>query len=138
VREALQRLEIICDTYLSVSTPVQIAAPRLIEAGRSIRAAIAGRLDRNLQYLRAAVERHAAVSLLEPEGGWSAVVRVPATDSEESQVLRLLEQARVLVHPGYFFDFSAEAFLVVSLLPATATFAEAIDRLLSHLIGDRP
>jgi alanine-synthesizing transaminase len=136
VREALQRLEIICDTYLSVSTAVQIAAPRLIDAGRSIRAAIAARLDRNLQYLRGAVARHASVSLLEPEGGWSAVVRVPATESEESLVLRLLDEARVLAHPGYFFDFSTEAFLVVSLLPATAAFAEAIDRVLSHVRGD--
>src|SRR5207237_1286199 len=67
VHAALQRLEMICDTYLSVSTPLQIAAPELLEAGRPIRAAIAARLDQNLQYLRAAVGRHASVSLLEPE-----------------------------------------------------------------------
>ncbi len=137
-REALQRLEVICDTYLSVSTPVQIAAPRLIEAGRSIRASVASRLDRNLQYLRAAVGRHGAVSLLEPEGGWSAVVRVPATESEESLVLRLLDRARVLVHPGYFFDFSTEAFLVLSLLPDHSVFTEAVDRLLPLVSGDEP
>jgi hypothetical protein len=136
VRDALQRLEIICDTYLSVSTPVQIAAPRLIETGRAIRAAIADRLDRNLQYLRAAAAAHGVVSLLEPEGGWSAVVRVPATDSEESLVLRLLDRARVLVHPGYFFDFFTEAFLVVSLLPETTLFAEAVDRVFPLLGGD--
>jgi hypothetical protein len=136
VHNALQRLEIICDTYLSVSTPLQIAAPRLIEAGRSIRASIASRLDRNLHCLRAAVGRQAAVSLLEPEGGWSAVVRVPATEPEESLVLRLLERVRVLTHPGYFFDFSTEAFLVLSLLPDPSVFADAIDRVLPLLSGD--
>lgn len=130
VFEALRRLEMIADTYLSVSTPVQLAAPRLIDEGRTIRAAIADRLDRNLQQLRAMVSAHPAISLLEPEGGWSAVLRVPATQSEETLVLRALEEARVLVHPGYFFDFPREAFLVVSLLPEPDAFAAAISRLL--------
>jgi aspartate/methionine/tyrosine aminotransferase len=136
VRDALQRLEIICDTYLSVSTPLQMAVPALIDAGRSIRASIAARLQRNLDYLRGAVGRQAAVSLLEPEGGWSAVVRVPATESEEALVLRLLDQARVLAHPGYFFDFATEAYLVLSLLPEVAIFSKAIDRLLPVVSGD--
>jgi alanine-synthesizing transaminase len=130
VEDALQRLELIADTYLSVSTPVQLAAPRLLEAGASMRAAILDRLRGNLDQLRARLAGHAAVSLLEPEGGWSAVLRVPAVLSEEALVLRLLEEARVLVHPGYFFDFATEAFLVVSLLPEPAAFSEAIDRLL--------
>jgi aspartate/methionine/tyrosine aminotransferase len=76
------------------------------------------------------------VSLLEPEGGWSAVVRVPATESEEALVLRLLDQARVLAHPGYFFDFATEAYLVLSLLPEVAIFSKAIDRLLPVVSGD--
>jgi aspartate/methionine/tyrosine aminotransferase len=121
---------------LSVSTPLQMAVPALIDAGRSIRASIAARLQRNLDYLRGAVGRQAAVSLLEPEGGWSAVVRVPATESEEALVLRLLDQARVLAHPGYFFDFATEAYLVLSLLPEVAIFSKAIDRLLPVVSGD--
>ena len=135
VRLALQRLEVIADSYLSVSTPAQVAAARLIEAGRAIREAIAGRLDRNLHRLRECVARWPAVSLLEPEGGWSAVLRVPALDPEERLVLRLLEEARVLVYPGYFFDFPREAFLVVSLLPEPEVFATALDRLLPIIHG---
>ena len=130
VRPALQRLELIADSYLSVSTPVQVAAARLIESGRAIRADIASRLDRNLQCLRERVARWPAISLLEPEAGWSAVLQVPAIDAEERLVLRLLDEARVLVHPGYFFDFPREAFLVVSLLPDPDVFATALDRAL--------
>lgn len=131
VAAARERLELIADTYLSVSTPVQIAAARLIESGRTIRQAIADRVVRNLQQLREAVGARPAISLLEPEGGWSAVIRVPDTRPEEAMVLQLLHDARVLVHPGYFFDFAAGAHLVVSLLPDPAAFAEGIERCLS-------
>ena len=68
--------------------------------------------------------------MLRVEGGWSAVVRVPATRSEERLVLDLLAGERVLVHPGYFFDFRQEAFLVVSLLPPEELFADAFARVL--------
>ena len=103
-------------------TPVQVAAARLITAGREIRAAIRSRLDRNLESLRNTLAAQPSIALLEPEAGWSAVLRVPATASEESLVLRLLQDAHVLVHPGYFFDFAHEAFVVVSLLPEPADF----------------
>ena len=69
--------------------------------------------------------------MLAPDAGWSAVLRVPAIGSEETLVLRLLEHAHVLVHPGYFFDFADEAHLVVSLLPASDTFDEGVKRLIS-------
>ena len=69
--------------------------------------------------------------MLTPEGGWSAALRVPATESEEALVLRLLNEFHVIVHPGYFFDFATEAFLVVSLLPAPADFDEGIRRVLA-------
>lgn len=131
VHDALHRLEIICDTMLSVSTPVQWAAPGLLERGHPIRSAIRDRLSANLRTLRSAVAAHPSVSLLEPEGGWSAVLRVPATISEESLVLRILEHAHAIVHPGYFFDFPHEAFMVVSLLPDPARFEAAIRRVLS-------
>ena len=130
VAAALERLEVIADSYLSVSTPVQVAAPRLIAAGRAIRAAIASRVDRNLRRLRGCLAGRPAISLLEPEGGWSAVLRIPAIEPEERLALRLLEDARVLVHPGYFFDFPREAFLVLSLLPDSDVFATALDRVL--------
>jgi aspartate/methionine/tyrosine aminotransferase len=129
---ALERLAMIGDTYLSVSTPVQVGAPQLIAAGREIRGAIQARLDRNLGVLRSAIGGHPSIALLDPEAGWSAVLRVPAVESEEALVLRLLRDARVLVHPGYFFDFAHEAFVVVSLLPVPAIFDEGVARLVSH------
>jgi aspartate/methionine/tyrosine aminotransferase len=135
VDEARTRLEVICDTYLSVSTPVQLAAPALLEAGRTIRTAIQSRISRNCGQLESEVARHPAVTLLEPEAGWSAVLRVPSTISEEALVLRLAEEANVLVHPGYFFDFPAEAWLVISLLPEPAIFDEGVSRLLRLVTG---
>jgi alanine-synthesizing transaminase len=135
VTEALERLDVIADTYLSVSTAVQWAAASLLDAGAALRAAIAARLTTNLGTMRARVGAQPALTLIEPEGGWSAVLRVPATVSEESLVLDLISRARVVVHPGFFFDFAAEAFLVVSLLPDPAVFAEGIDRVCGYVTG---
>lgn len=134
---AIERLAVISDTYLSVSTPVQVAARRLIESGRTIRAAIRARIERNLRSLEDRLRRFPGVALLEPEGGWSAVLRVPRSASEEELVLRLVDEASVIAHPGYFFDFAAEAFLVVSLLPPPDEFDTAIDRLLPVAAGAR-
>jgi aspartate/methionine/tyrosine aminotransferase len=130
VAEAMERLEVIGDAYLSVSTPVQVAAPALIERGRAIRARIQERLATNLAGLERMVAG-SAVTLLPPEGGWSAVLRVPAVESEESLVLRLLNDAHVLVHPGFFFDFADEAFVVLSLLPEPAEFEEGVRRVIA-------
>ena len=132
---ALARLDLICDTYLSVSTPVQLAAPNLIEAGAALREQNRARLRGNLADLRQRLIGTPSVSLLEPEGGWSVVLQVPATASEDALVARLLEEARVLVHPGYFFDFPREAFLVLSLLPEPDVFGSAVDRLLRVVTG---
>jgi alanine-synthesizing transaminase len=130
VADSLARLELICDTYLSVSTPVQIAAPALIQSGASARAAILARVTRNLSSLRSRVTAFPAVTLFEPEGGWTAVLQVPATRTEEEWTLALLQDAHVFVHPGYFFDFPREAFLMVSLLPPPDMFDAAIDAVL--------
>ena len=130
VTDALARLEVIADTYLSVNTPVQLAAAGLLDAAATIRAAIMARVQRNLGALREALKGATAVSLLEPEGGWCAVVQVPAIESEEALVLGLITEAQTIVHPGYFFDFPSEAFLVVSLLPEPAAFDEGIARML--------
>jgi aspartate/methionine/tyrosine aminotransferase len=130
VDAAIGRIELIADTYLSVSTPVQKAAPALIAAGARLRAAVQARLEENLRTLAAAIRPESGVTLLAPDAGWSAVMRVPANLSEEQRVIALLERG-VLVHPGYFFDFDHEAFLVLSLLPEPRVFAEGIDRVLS-------
>jgi alanine-synthesizing transaminase len=132
VREALGRLEIICDAYLSVSTPVQIAAPKLIEAGAAIRRQILERLDTNVAALKASAASHPALEALSTEAGWSSVIRVPSTRPEEDLVVDLLQLDDVLVHPGFFFDFPHESFIVVSLLPEPRLFAEGIRRLMER------
>ncbi|MDQ3347261.1 MAG: pyridoxal phosphate-dependent aminotransferase [Acidobacteriota bacterium] len=131
VAEALQRLELICDTYLSVSTPVQAAAPRLLAEGAVVRDQILARVRGNDLTLRRSAERFPSVEPLSTEAGWSAVLRVPATRTEEELVLELLGRDDVLVHPGYFFDFPREAYVVLSLLPEPDVFAEGVRRLLS-------
>ena len=126
VDEALDRLELICDTYLSVSTPVQVAAPGLLVKGAVVRQSIHARVRANYTYLQRSFGTSTGSTVLPADGGWSAVIRVPAVRSEESLVLDLLEQDRVVVHPGYFFDFPHEAFLVVSLLPEPPVFARGL------------
>ncbi len=135
VDEALAAFEVVADTYLSVSTPVQAAAADLIERGAAIRSQILTRVRRNLASLRTLASSHPSTSVLRVEGGWSAVVQVPQIRSEESLVLDLLDKDDVLVHPGYFFDFPREAYLVVSLLVEPGAFDHAIARVVSRAAG---
>lgn len=135
--QALAALEIIADAFLSVNTPVQVAAPGLLRQGASVRDQVRARLATNLASADALAKAHPSSSLLAVEGGWSVVVRVPAVATEETLVLDLLERERVLVHPGYFFDFPHEAFLVVSLLPQPALFVDAFQRVLARACAPR-
>ena len=135
VDRAIAAYEIIADTYLSVSTPVQAAAAELIEQGTAIRAQILSRVKRNLDALRKLAAVHPAIDVLRVEGGWCAVLKVPQLTSEEALVLDLLEKDDVLVHPGYFFDFPNEAFLVVSLLIDPDRFDRAVARVLRRAAG---
>lgn len=130
--KALNALELIADTYLSVGAPVQVALPRLLELGESVRAQIAERVAANRRHLIEALAGSPA-GVLASEGGWYAVVQVPRTRSEEEWCLTLLRDREVLVQPGYFFDFESEAFLVVSLLTESAIFAEGVRRLRSFM-----
>ena len=130
VRSALDRLELICDTYLSVSTPVQHAAAALLTAGAEIRGRVLDRIRTNERVLRHSSAAYPSIEVLPCEAGWSAVLRVPSTRSEEDLAIDLLETAGVVVHPGFFFDFAHEAFLVVSLLPETDVFAEGVRRVM--------
>lgn len=133
IADVMTAYELIADTYLSVSTPVQIALPHLLRQGAIVRDQIRQRIAENLAHLRAAVAHAPAVSVLDLEGGWSAVLRVPSYESEESLVLKLLTSAHVFVHPGYFFDFDRESFLVVSLLTPPDRFAAGIARVLERV-----
>jgi hypothetical protein len=130
VAGALERLDLLSDTYLSVSTAAEVAAPSLIERGAVVRERIRERVLRNLASLERQAAAFPAVTVFRPEGGWSVVIRVPAVESEDALVARLVADEGVVVHPGYFFDFAEEAFLVISLLPDPAVFDEAVSRLL--------
>ncbi len=127
---ALEALDLIADTYLSVSTPVQIALPGLLRLAEEVLGQIRERTASNLARLRDAV-RGTSATLLRPEGGWYAVLQVPRTRTEEEWAIELLEECDVLVQPGFFFDFETEAFLVLSLLPEPAIFSEGLKRLRS-------
>ena len=130
--DALSRLELIADTFLPVNTPVQVAAPDLFRRAAPIRQAIHQRVSRNLTAARDVARAYPACEVLRVEGGWTAVVRVPATRSEEALTLGLVQDEHVLVHPGFFFDFSHEAFVIVSLLPQEDVFVEAFARVLRY------
>jgi len=101
-----------------------------LEVSKQVRSQIQGRIRSNYDFLQKAC-LGTCVQCLATEGGWSAVLRLPRVKSEEEWVLHYLETSNVLVHPGYFFDFTEEAFLVLSLLPNQFEFEEGVNRLLS-------
>ena len=125
--EALDRLELIADTFLSISTPVQYALPELLAIRHDVQAAIRQRCTSNLRFVRHALEDSPA-QVLEVEGGWYATIQVPRVRSEEEWVIHLIESQGVLVQPGFFFDFESEAFLILSLLTELAAFEEGVRR----------
>jgi aspartate/methionine/tyrosine aminotransferase len=133
VGATMAALELIADTYLSVGAPVQQALPELLALGGDVRAAIAARVAGNRAALARALDAAPACTLLPSEAGWSAIVRVPAIRSDEAWAAGLVRETGVVVHPGYFFDLRGGTFLVVSLLPEPAVFAEAIRRMIGFL-----
>lgn len=135
VTATLSAYEIVADSYLSVSTPVQVAAPALLARAGVVREQLQARIDRNLRALEEACRRWPAATLPDVEGGWSAVIRVPAVGPEEDLVVTLVTDDGVLVHPGFFFDFDHEAFLVVSLIVEPGRFDAGVHRVLARACG---
>ena len=129
--EALARLEVIADTYLSMNAPIQAALPSFLEQRHEIQSQIKHRVKHNLKQLDTQLAAHKSCSRLKLEGGWYAVLRVPATRSDEDLAVDLLDEHGVYVHPGHFYDFESDGYLVVSLITPPADFAEGIGRLLS-------
>lgn len=125
----LEALAFLADQYLSVSAPVQAAAPRLLELAQSIRPQILERLRANLAALDAALASQPHLSRLPVEGGWSVLLRRPAVDADEDCALRLLEGASVLVHPGSFFELPGDGHLVLSLLVPPSAFHQGVQRI---------
>jgi alanine-synthesizing transaminase len=130
-REALARLEVIADTYLSVNAPVQLAMPSFLRQRHAFQEQVVSRVRRNLAELDRQLAAQSASSRLAVEGGWCAVLRLPATRSDEDLAVELLTTHGVSVHPGHFYEFSADGYLVVSLITPEQTFAEGTSRLLS-------
>lgn len=128
-RTAVSRLEIIADTYLSPSTPVQLALPKFLALRRGLQAQLEKRIAANLAVLDKKLCDSKCLSRLEREGGWYAILRAPATGTDEDLAVALLERAGVFVHPGHFFNFSREGFLVLSLITPEAQFKEGVQRL---------
>jgi aspartate/methionine/tyrosine aminotransferase len=129
---ALERLEVIADTFLSMNAPVQSALPIWLEGRRAIQEQIQERLETNLAELDRQLARLPAVQRLEREGGWYAVLRIPAIQPDERTVLELLERG-VWVHPGYFFGFAESGWLVVSLLGPEREFSTGVAGLINYL-----
>lgn len=130
VAEAWARLEVLLDLYLSVSTPIQNAAPVLLAARTIVQPQIRARLRRNLDALDAALAPLPALERLHVEGGWSVLLRLPRQHSDAGWAELLLERAGVLTHPGHFFGLELEACLVLSLLPPPEWFDPAIASLM--------
>jgi aspartate/methionine/tyrosine aminotransferase len=130
---ARERLEVIADTYLSLSAPQQLATPRLLQLRHPIQKQLLQRVAANLAELDGQLARQSACARPEVEGGWYAVLRVPVTRSDEELALALLRRQGVLVHPGHFYDFPGDGYLVLSLITPAEIFAEGVQRLLREV-----
>ena len=132
LRPALERLEVVADTFLSMNAPVQWALGDWLDSARAVQEEIRHRTRANLHVLDAALGRCPAVTRLEVEAGWYAVLRVPALERDEDLAIRLIEECGVSVHPGYFFGFSGDGWLVASLLTPEEEFREGIEAICGH------
>jgi alanine-synthesizing transaminase len=129
--EAVARMEVIADTYLSMNTPVQLAIPALLKQRRGFQNQVMKRLRTNLRELDRQLALQKTCDRLEVEGGWNAVLRVPSIDSDEDIAIRLLAEKNVFLHPGHFYDFQGDGFMVVSLITPVRAFAKGIKRILA-------
>ena len=128
---AMARLEVIADTFLSMNAPVQWALPHWLEGRRAIQKQIRARVVANLAELDGGLAGQSVIRRLKVEGGWYAVLRIPAVQSDEKTVLGLLEQ-EVWVHPGYFFGMEESGWLVVSVLGRKEEFSAGVSKLLEY------
>jgi aspartate/methionine/tyrosine aminotransferase len=132
-REAVARLEMIADTYLSMNAPIQWAAPVLLRQRMAFQEQLMARVRANLAELDAQLAKMQHVSRLAVEGGWYAVLRIPATRSDEDLAIELLEKRDVYLHPGHFYDFPKDGYLVVSLITPMQDFSEGLRRVFSTI-----
>ena len=129
---ALDRLEVIADTFLSVGAPVQCALPQWLDGCGPLQRQIADRVRANLAELDRQLPGAANTRRLAVEGGWYATLRIPAVQPDEETVLALLDNG-VWVQPGYFFAMAQSGWLVVSLLCRTGEFSTGVTGLVNYL-----
>lgn len=134
-REALNRLEVIADTYLSMNAPVQWAIPEMLEQRSGIQRQLMARIQVNLAELDRQLAIQKLCTRLEVEGGWYVTLRVPVTGSDEELAIGLLRRTGVLVQPGHFYDFAGDGYLVLSLITTEGIFRDGIQRL-SRLLAE--
>lgn len=130
---ALDRLEVIADTYLSMNAPIQHAIPALLAGRTTFQQKLVVRLHSNLAELDRQLARQELCSRLDVEGGWYATLRVPVTRTDEELAIELLQQRDVLVHPGHFFDFPADGYVILSLMTPESMFSEGVRRVLGYV-----
>jgi alanine-synthesizing transaminase len=133
VAEAGARLEVIADTYLSMNAPIQLAAPVFLEQRKAIQPIVLDRLRTNLAELDRQLPNHPSCERLQNEGGWYVVLRVPVLGSDEDLAIRLVRHANVSVHPGHFYDFARDGYLVLSLITEPQIFRDGVSRLLEFV-----
>jgi aspartate/methionine/tyrosine aminotransferase len=133
--QALARLEVIADTYLSMNAPMQLAIPVLLDQRKKLQPLLLDRIRNNVQEFDRQLARQKTCERLQVDGGWYAVLRVPALQSDEDLAIDLLRKVAVLVHPGHFYDFSRDGYLVLSLITPADQFREGVSRILSVLNG---
>ena len=131
--QALERLEVIADTFLSMNAPVQCALPAWLEGRAAIQTQIRKRVAENLAELDGQIARATSAQRLAIEGGWYAVLRIPALAPDEQTVLALLDQG-VWVHPGYFFGMPHSGWLVVSLLGDQGEFLDGVSKMTDYIV----
>jgi aspartate/methionine/tyrosine aminotransferase len=136
VGAAQSRLEVIADTYLSMNAPIQWATATLLAQRKNIQQQLLNRVLKNLKELDRQLAAHKTCRRLDVESGWYAVLRVPVTQSDDELAVAVLKQESVLVHPGHFYDFPSDGYLILSLITPEDEFAEGIERLLGMFIVD--
>jgi len=130
VSAALARLEVIADTYLSMNAPIQLAAPVLLEQRHSVQPLVLDRVRANLSELDGGLAKQKSCRRLDVEGGWYAVLRVPVTQSDEDLAIEILRKQSVLVHPGHFYDFPNDGYLIASLITPLQDFRKGTAKVL--------
>jgi alanine-synthesizing transaminase len=127
-KAALARMEVIADTYLSLNSPTQWAFAELMEQRRSLQPQVRDRVKQNWAHLQTTTK--GCCELLDTEGGWYAVLRIPGERSDEEFAIELAQRKHTVVHPGHFYDFRRDGYVVVSLITPFEDFRQGISCLL--------